>query len=56
MTDEWRKLYSQSGYQYVEPIEYLPCPWSVPCAKAIRKAGDEDKDEGPTYPRETHYP
>jgi hypothetical protein len=54
--EEWRIAYQQTGYKYVEPIEYLPCPWSVPCAKAIRKAGDEDKDEGPEYPVKVNYP
>jgi hypothetical protein len=54
MTEDWRKSYSQFGCQWIEG-EYLPCPGSVECSRAIKK-GDDDKDEGPTYPIEVNYP
>lgn len=52
MSDDWRKAYLQFGCQWVEPLEYLPCPGSVSCSRVISKTGDDDKDEGPTYPKE----
>ena len=56
MTDDWRKAYSQFGCQWVEPIEYLPCPGSIKCETAVRYSGDDEEDEGPTYPREVNFP
>ena len=35
--DEWRLAYQQSSRYLVEPVEYLPCPGSVPCSKAATK-------------------
>ena len=55
MTEDWRKAYLQFGCQWVEPIEYLPCPGSVPCSKAACK-GDGDKDEGPDWDERMTYP
>ena len=54
MPDDWRKAYAQYGCQWVEPLEYIPCPGSIDfCKLKVYPEPDDEKDEGPTYPRES---
>ena len=52
MIEDWRKAYSQFGCQWIEG-EYLPCPGSIDfCKLKVYPKPDDDKEEGPTYPKE----
>ena len=50
--ESWQASYRVYGHQYVEPLEYLPCPGSV----RFRELKCYPEDEGPTYPVEVNYP
>jgi hypothetical protein len=49
MMDDWQSKYKP---QVIEPLEYLPCPGSVSCAKATSRSDDDEEVDDDLYPAE----
>lgn len=55
--ESWRERYKKSGQrEFVETVEYVPCPSSSRCGIVTMQAdGDSKPDDGPTWPYIREY-